>query len=53
MMKNVAGFHSFEPGAFTRLFDVWDVRRNLGTIECHSDGCVTLGNVSTVEAYFL
>ena len=29
-----------------------DFRRNLGTIECHNDGCATLSNVS-VEAYFL
>ena len=43
-MKNVAGFHSLDAGDF--VIDAANcgfLRRNLGMIDCHTDGWTTRG----------
>ena len=43
-MKKVAGFHSRERWAFSGVRGWLAVLKNLGTIDCQSEGWVTRGN---------
>lgn len=47
-MKNVAGFHSFDLGTFGDGEETRGFRKNLGMIECHTDGR-TAPDMSSVE----
>lgn len=48
IMKNVAGFHSFDLGKLGDADIAGGFRKNLGMIERHMDACTTLG-VKSVE----
>lgn len=49
-IKNVAGFHSFDLGGFGEEEGALGSRKNLGMIECHTDGRTALGTNSAEVA---